>query len=115
MARHKRNKHMDQTVKLPPKVKVQCQYCGEWLLSKAGIRYHKDLHTTGTVKCELCNTEWPCKNSYQSHYRAQHRERKHKCLLCHRKYETASKLKVFYYCFWYITFCLTLIFLICSQ
>lgn len=37
--------HEDPSEKLARS--TQCEHCGEWLVSKSGIYYHEQIHTSG--------------------------------------------------------------------
>lgn len=84
--------HTDKFERLSQK--KQCEHCGEWLLTKSGIFYHQQIHTSGVQTCVHCQTEFPHKPALLAHIRQYHRERKFKCSYCDKSYDIASKLKV---------------------
>ena len=108
--------HTDKSVRLA--MRKQCEHCGEWLLSKSGIYYHKQvnednkftffcikinvcilfefsqLHTSGIQKCEQCGMELPNRPALMGHIREYHRDHKHKCSYCEKTFVTAYKLRV---------------------
>lgn len=111
--------HSDKSERLAER--KQCDHCGEWLMTRSGIYYHKQvshllkqpdiklitviilnivvdfqIHLSGVQKCEHCGIELPNKNALQGHIRKHHRERKYKCGYCDRAYSTRADMKVLY-------------------
>lgn len=72
----------------------QCAHCGEWLLTKSGIYYHEQIHTSGIQTCDQCGGQFPHKISLLAHIRTAHREPRFKCSFCGRAYFEESKLRV---------------------
>ncbi|XP_031634974.1 zinc finger protein 91-like [Contarinia nasturtii] len=83
--------HSDKTERLAQR--KQCEHCGEWLMTKSGIYYHEQIHTSGIQKCEQCHMELPNKIALLSHIRKYHRERNHKCSYCDKSFPVGSELK----------------------
>lgn len=109
--------HTDKSERLA--MRKQCEFCGEWLLTKSGVFYHKQvmgktvwfflfiicrvinfiyqfwqLHTSGTQACEHCGVEFPNRPSLLGHIRQYHRPHKFNCSYCPKTFVTAAKLKV---------------------
>lgn len=96
------NKHMlshsDKWERLAQK--KQCKHCGEWLMSRSGILYHQQIHTSGVQKCRHCEMELPNLPALRTHIQRFHRECNLKCSYCDKSYNLPSKLRVnaiFYY------------------
>lgn len=77
----------------------QCEHCGEWLMTKSGIYYHEQIHTSGVQKCTQCEMELPHKIALLAHIRKYHRERNHKCSYCDKSFPVSSELKVIFLLF----------------
>lgn len=84
--------HTDKSERLAQR--KQCEHCGEWLMTKSGIYYHEQIHTTGVQKCQQCQAELPNKLALLAHIRQYHRERKFKCSYCDKTFATASVMRV---------------------
>lgn len=84
--------HSDKSERLAQR--KQCEHCGEWLMTKSGIYYHEQIHTSGVQKCDKCSMELPNKIALLSHIRKYHRERNHKCSYCDKSFPVSSELKV---------------------
>lgn len=84
--------HTDKSERLAQR--KQCEHCGEWLMTKSGIYYHEQIHTSGVQKCDKCSMELPNKIALLSHIRKYHRERNHKCSYCDKSFPVSSELKV---------------------
>lgn len=84
--------HVDKEERLAQR--QQCEYCGEWLLSKSGIYYHEKIHNGEIQKCKQCGKELPHKLALLAHIRKYHREPKFKCSHCEKSYDISSKLVV---------------------
>lgn len=84
--------HSDKSERLAQR--KQCEHCGEWLMTKSGIYYHEQIHTSGIQKCEQCHMELQNKIALLSHIRKYHRERNHKCGYCDKSFPVSSELKV---------------------
>lgn len=72
----------------------QCEWCGEWLLTKSGIYYHHQKHTSGIQKCDQCQAEFSNRVALLGHIRQYHREHKFKCSFCDKTFPTSSTMKV---------------------
>lgn len=96
------NKHMHVDVSERLTQRVKCEHCGEWLMSKSGVYYHKQIHTTGVQKCDECQIEVPNRNSLLAHIRKYHREQKFKCSFCNKAFQNGSLLKVRTNCYLFI-------------
>lgn len=83
--------HVDKSERLTQGKK--CEYCGEWLMTKSGIYYHEQIHTSGIQKCQHCDMELPNKVALLGHIRQYHREHKFKCSFCDKTFSTASTMK----------------------
>lgn len=83
--------HTDKSERLTQR--KQCEYCGEWLMTKSGIYYHEQIHTSGIQKCPDCDMELPNKVALLGHIRQYHREHKFKCSYCDKTFATASTMK----------------------
>lgn len=92
------NKHMlthtDKSERLA--MRKQCEHCGEWLMTKSGIYYHKQLHTTGIQKCDQCEVELPNKLALKRHILEYHRAHKYNCSHCTKTFSTGSDLRVMF-------------------
>lgn len=84
--------HLDKTERLAHR--KQCDHCGEWLLTKSGIYYHKKIHTSGIQKCEQCLIEFPHRLALMAHIRNYHRKLMYKCNHCEKTFDIGSKLRV---------------------
>lgn len=93
--------HTDKSERLTER--TQCEYCGEWLMSKSGIYYHEQIHTSGVQKCPQCQMELPNKASLLGHIRSHHRERKFKCGYCEKTFSNASTMKVHFFFFKFLS------------
>lgn len=89
--KHKIIAHTDKSERLV--MREQCSVCGEWLLTKSGIFYHKQLHTSGVQICEHCKMECPNRPSLLSHIRQHHRAHKFKCSYCAKTFSIRSDLR----------------------
>lgn len=85
--------HTDKSERLAQR--KQCEHCGEWLMTKSGIYYHEQIHTSGVQKCDQCQMELPHKIALLAHIRKYHRERHYKCSYCDKSFPVSSELKVF--------------------
>ncbi|XP_055317607.1 transcription factor grauzone-like [Sitodiplosis mosellana] len=83
--------HIDKSERLFER--RQCEICGEWIATKSGVFYHKQIHTSGPQKCEHCQLELPNRPSYLTHIRHYHREHKYKCSFCGKTFPITSTLK----------------------
>ncbi|XP_031629987.1 transcription factor grauzone-like [Contarinia nasturtii] len=83
--------HMDKSERLSER--IQCQYCGEWLMTRSGVFYHHQKHTSGIQKCGQCEMELPNRVSLLGHIRQYHREHKFKCSYCDKKFPTRGTMK----------------------
>lgn len=72
----------------------QCEYCGEWLLTKSGMYYHEQIHNAEPQKCDQCQKVLPHRIALKTHMRNFHRERTLKCSICDKRFDITSKLKV---------------------
>lgn len=84
--------HEDASEKLARS--TQCEHCGEWLVSKSGIYYHEQIHTSGPQTCEQCGAELPHKIALLAHIRKVHREARFKCSYCELAFTERTKLTV---------------------
>lgn len=84
--------HIDHSDRLTEK--KQCEHCGVWLLTKGGIFYHQQIHTTGEQQCTVCNLKFPHKPALLEHNRQHHRKLKYKCSHCDKAFDIKSKLRV---------------------
>ncbi|XP_031627535.1 zinc finger protein 883-like isoform X2 [Contarinia nasturtii] len=89
--KHMLHKHTDKSERLIER--KQCEYCGDWLLSKSNVFYHHQKHTTGIQKCNHCQMEFPNRIVLLGHIRQHHREHKFKCSYCGKSFANASKMK----------------------
>ncbi|XP_031629988.1 zinc finger protein 43-like [Contarinia nasturtii] len=71
----------------------QCEWCGEWLMTRSGIYYHQQKHTSGIQKCDECQAEFTNRVALLGHIRQYHREHKFKCTYCDKTFATNSKMK----------------------
>lgn len=94
LAKHQNEFHRDKSERLHES--KQCAVCHEWLLTKSGVFYHQQLHTSGVHICEFedCKQEFSNRVQYLTHKRKYHREHKFKCSYCEKTYFVASLLKV---------------------
>lgn len=74
----------------------QCAHCGEWLMTKSGMYYHDQIHTSGPQTCDQCQAQFPHKIALLAHIRVAHREPRFKCQFsfCGRLYYEEAKLRV---------------------
>lgn len=84
--------HADKSERLAQR--KQCEYCGEWLLTKSGLYYHEKIHNSQPQKCDQCHKILPHRIALLTHIRNFHRERNLKCNFCEKRFDIASKLKV---------------------
>lgn len=83
--------HVDKSERLAHR--KRCEHCGELLMTKSGIYYHAQIHTSGIQKCDQCQQELPHKLALRAHIRKHHREPKHRCSHCDKTFEIGSKLR----------------------
>ncbi|XP_055317606.1 transcription factor grauzone-like [Sitodiplosis mosellana] len=84
--------HIDKSERLIER--TQCAHCGEWIATKSGEFYHKQIHTSGPQTCEHCKLVLPNKVALLGHIRKYHREHKHKCKFCDKTFQNGWKLKI---------------------
>ncbi|CAL8139591.1 unnamed protein product [Orchesella dallaii] len=75
---------------------LRCPECGKEFYQKSGLTKHMSVHevlpNNPTCVCEICGKELYSDGQLKTHIRS-HKERKHECLDCNRKFKRLDHLK----------------------